>query len=409
MRVFGCAGHLLLAVVLACGVCGKAAAVAEIVPQQPIVILLSWDGMRHDYAARGQFPGLQRLDTEGARAQRLRTVMPSTTFPGHVSMATGTYPDRHGIVDNRFLDRKRGQYSYSSDADWLQAEPLWIAAERQGVPTATYFWVGSESDWHGQRSRYRIAPFDGERPEAQKVDQILAWLSLPEGQRPRLVMSYWAGVDSIGHDYGPNSDRVAEQIGRQDEQLVRLLDGLDALQLWPRTTLLLVSDHGMTVSGKFLDLAGALAAGGISARLFGSALVQVHVAEPAQIAAAGRIIRTFPQATVYEGTRLPAAFRLRHPTRTGDWVAVVQPPFTFARSAGLSGQLQSLLYAAGWDYGAHGYDPALADMAGIFYALGRAVEPSVALGEVHQIDIAATVSRLLGIDAPLQSEGVPIL
>ena len=408
MKVFGCAWHMLV-VALACGVCATAAAAAEIVPQQPIVILLSWDGMRHDYAARGEFPGLQRLATEGLRAQRLHTVMPSTTFPGHVSMATGTYPDRHGIVDNRFLDRKRGQYSYSSDADWLQAEPLWIAAERQGVPTATYFWVGSESDWHGQRSRYRIAPFDGERPEAQKVDQILAWLSLPEGQRPRLVMSYWAGVDSIGHYYGPNSDRVAEQIGRQDEQLVRLLDGLDALQLWSRTTLLLVSDHGMTVTGKYLDLAGALAAGGISARLFGSALVQVHVAEAAQIAAAGRIIRTFPQATVYEGTRLPAAFRLRHPTRTGDWVAVVPPPFTFTRSVGVTGQLQSLLYAAGWDYGDHGYDPALADMAGVFYALGRGVEPNLVLGEVHQIDIAATVSRLLGIDPPLQSEGVPIL
>ncbi len=124
MKVFGCAWHLLLVVALACSVCARAAAVAEIVPQQPIVILLSWDGMRHDYAARGEFPGLQRLDTEGLRAQRLHTVMPSTTFPGHVSMATGTYPDRHGIVDNRFLDRKRGQYSYSSDADWLQAEPL---------------------------------------------------------------------------------------------------------------------------------------------------------------------------------------------------------------------------------------------------------------------------------------------
>ena len=30
------------------------------------------------------------------------------------------------------------------------------------------------------------------------------------------------------------------------------------------------------------------------------------------------------------------------------------------------------------------------------------------LGEVRQIDVAATVTRLLGIEPPLQSEGRPI-
>ena len=179
---------------------------------RPIVIVLSWDGMRHDYGARGHFPGLERMANQGVKALRLRAVVPSNTFPGHVSMATGTYPDRHGIVDNRFFDRERGLYSYSSDADWLQAEPLWITAERQGIPAATYFWVGSESAWHGQRTRYRIAPFDGERSEVLKVEQVLAWLELPEETRPRLIMSYWAGADSVGHNFGPNSDRLIKQI-----------------------------------------------------------------------------------------------------------------------------------------------------------------------------------------------------
>lgn len=367
---------------------------------KPIVIVLSWDGMRHDYDSRGHFPGLARMATQGVKAQRLRAVVPSNTFPGHVSMATGTYPDRHGIVDNRFFDRERGLYSYSSDADWLQAEPLWIAAERQGIPAATYFWVGSESAWHGQRTRYRIAPFDGERSEVLKVEQILAWLELPEETRPRLIMSYWAGADSIGHNFGPNSDRLIKQIAQQDRSLVRLLAGIDAGKLWPRTTLLLVSDHGMTLSGEYLNLAGALAAAGIRARVFGGAVAQVYVNDPAQIAAAGEVVRSFPQAIVYAGAKLPAELRLRHPTRTGDWVAIVQPPYTFSGPA-----LGRLL---GRESGSHGYDPALPDMGGVFYALGRGVGKDLQLGEVRQIDLAATVSRLLGIDPPLHSEGVPI-
>jgi len=70
----------------------------------PIVIVLSWDGVRHDYLDRADFPALKRIEREGLRADRLIPVFPSSTFPNHVSMVTGTYADRHGIVGNRFLD-----------------------------------------------------------------------------------------------------------------------------------------------------------------------------------------------------------------------------------------------------------------------------------------------------------------
>ena len=67
----------------------------------PTVIVLSWDGLRHDYlelhGADGGLPALSRMAADGARAERMTPVFPSNTFPGHVSMATGTFPDVHGI------------------------------------------------------------------------------------------------------------------------------------------------------------------------------------------------------------------------------------------------------------------------------------------------------------------------
>ena len=82
--------------------------VASETTRKPTVILLSWDGLRHDFPDRGTFPGLKRMEQAGVRAGRLTPVFPSNTFPAHVSLATGTYPDRHGIVDNHFLPgRKR--------------------------------------------------------------------------------------------------------------------------------------------------------------------------------------------------------------------------------------------------------------------------------------------------------------
>lgn len=380
--------------------------------QPPIVVVLSWDGMRHDYPDRDEFPALNRIARDGVRAGRLTPVFPSSTFPGHVSMATGTYPDVHGIVDNVFLDREKGRYAYDSDANWLDAEPLWIAAERQGVKTATYFWVGSETDWRGQGTSYRIAPFDNRRPESVKVDQILAWLALPEAERPRLVMSYWAGADSVGHDEGPDSAEVTEQIHRQDAQLARLLAGIDDLGLWARTTLIIVSDHGMTPVTHYLDLSSALEDAGIDAQVIGAAVAQVHLEAPVEDARMESVLSVFlaqvPGAAFYRREDLPAGLRLKRASRIGEWVVVLPPPWRFLKPSGIERALIGAAVFLGGEFGMHGYDPALPDMGGVFLAMGSSVPPDAALTEVRQIDLAATVAKILGIEPPSSSEGASI-
>ncbi len=396
--------RLALVVVLLVSAASAEPAAAE----DSTVIVLSWDGMRHDYPDRGAFPGLARLIREGARADRLVTVFPSSTFPGHVSLATGTYPDRHGIVGNHFFDRERGSYRMESDADWLLAEPVWIAAERQGVIAATYFWVGSESDWRGRGTRHRESPFDGSRPEAAKVDRILEWLQLPEADRPRLIMSYWAGADRIGHRFGPDSNRVTDQIAAQDLQLQRLLRGLDRLDRWASTTLLIVSDHGMAESHRYTDLRGMLAGAGIGARVTGSTVAHVYLDDPDDHARAGELLRGIEGARAYAGSALPHWMRLSHRTRTGDWLVVASPPLTFSRPAGWEGAVVATLSMAGWTFGSHGYAPDHPDMPGMFLALGRGVPAGARLPVMHQVDLAATIAALLGIEPPLDSEGRPV-
>lgn len=374
----------------------------------PIVVLLSWDGVRHDYPERVALPGLERMARDGVRAGRLVPVFPSSTFPAHVSLATGTYPDRHGIIDNHFVDAQRGRYRMSGDADWIEAEPLWIAAERQGVPAATYFWVGSESDWRGQGTRFRMTPFDGSRPEAVKVRQILEWLAQPPAERPRLIMSYWRGADSVGHRHGPDSSEVTQALRAQDAELQKLLAGIDALALWANTTLIIVSDHGMTASGRYLDLRGALRRAGIGAEVTGSAVAQVYLEDPQRADDALAAIAELQPARGYRKDALPDHLRLRHPRRTGDLVVVAEPPYTFSVPPGGEGVLSSLLGKVTARSGGHGYDPGHPDMPGIFFALGRGVDADLVLPEVHQIDLAATVARLLHIEPPRQSEGRPV-
>ena len=66
------------------------------------------------------------------------------------------------------------------------------------------------------------------------------------------------------------------------------------------------------------------------------------------------------------------------------------------------------LSMVGWTFGSHGYPPDHPDMPGMFLALGRGVPAGARLPAVHQVDLAATIAALLGIEPPLHSEGRPV-
>lgn len=373
------------------------------------MIVLSLDGTRHDYPERTDTPALDRIEREGARAGALIPVSPANTFPNHVSLATGTYPDRHGIVGNSFFDTERGRFYYSNDASWIEAEPVWASAERQGVRAAVFFWVGSETEWRGAAASYRKRPFDSDVPESRKVDQILAWLDLPEAERPRLILSWWHGCDHQGHERGPDHAGIATQLRAQDAQLGRLLAGLDARAAWDDTTLFVLSDHGMAAVEQPVDLLAELEAGGVKAKLVragGTGFVGLD--DPDQAGRALEILRAIEGVRAYPSNALPDGLRIYFPNRTGQITVFVDPPAVFASPGAFVRALMALGRLAGGRRGAHGFSPELPDMHAIFYAMGRGVPARLRPERVRVVDVAATVSRLLGIDPPRDSEGSPV-
>lgn len=376
---------------------------------RPVVILLSFDGVRHDYLERGELPAFERIAREGARAEALVPIFPSTTFPNHVAIATGTYADRHGIVGNRFLDAKLGEFDYGNDARFLDAEPLWAAAERQGVPAATFFWVGSETDWRGVAARYRKAPFDGEIGEAEKVRQILAWLDLPEAERPGLVMAWWHGADHAGHRHGPEARQTTAALRAQDRELAKLLAGLDQRRAWGETTLVIVSDHGMTSYAKTIDVGAVLREAGVGARvIYGAATAQLHLSKRSQLPRALEVLRALPGVEAFAQGEVPERLRFRNP-RVGDVVVLAAPPLALLPANDLGARFGGLARLFGGALGAHGYDPTrYTEMHGIFVALGRGVPTGARLPSVRAVDVAPTVARLLGMEPPAQSEGEAI-
>ncbi len=377
--------------------------------EEPIVIVLSWDGTRHDYPERVATPALSRMQREGARAKRLVPVFPTNTFPNHVSLATGAPVDVHGVVGNRFLDTERGAFRYSNDASWIEAEPLWVAAERQGVRAAVFFWVGSETNWNGIGATHRKTPFDAKIPESEKVDQIEAWLDLPPGQRPGLIMSWWNGCDHVGHANGPRDAAIARQLAAHDAQLARLLAAIDARELWSQTTLIVLSDHGMTRATHSVEVENKLSEAGIEASFVaGGGVGYVHLEQPDQVDAARETLDALEGVESYASEALPKELRAGFAGRQGQIIVIATPPHSFSRISQLRGWRRWFRWLAPEVAGMHGYRAEHPDMSAVFYAMGRGVGRGSTLGSVRTLDVAATVAGLLGIEPPRHSEGSPI-
>ena len=377
---------------------------------EPTVILISFDGTRP--AAVAALPAFARIARDGAWADRLVPSFPSNTFPNHVTLVTGVSPDRHGIVNNSFDDPVRGHYDYDGDPTWIEVEPLWSLAARAGIVSASYFWVGSEGPWRNGLGPRHWKKFDTAVGDSEKAEQILAWLALPDpAERPRLVTAWFHGADGASHRFGPDDAIVAGVLAQQDAVLGTLLDELTQRGLFASTTLLVVSDHGMTETRRIVDLAAALAAADLDAQVLGGggfAQVELH-GESDRSARAARVVAIARDhgLEAWINGQGPPEYAISNP-RFGDVVVVAPLGTSIAAQTGIGWLLGLVGLERFAMRGVHGHRPELPAMGGLFGAIGRGVEPGARPGTVRAVDVAPTVLALLGVPIPVQMEGQPI-
>jgi arylsulfatase A-like enzyme len=196
----------------------------------------------------------------------------------------------------------------------------------------------------------------------------------------------------------------------QDAQLARLLRGLDERDAWPRTTLLVVSDHGMAAVEGAVSVLAPLEGRGIGARIVrGGGFGWVTLDDPARLPEALETLDDVEGLSAWASAEMPENLRAYHPRRTGHITVIPEPPLAIVepRSFGARVYLAAKRLVGG-SSGMHGYPPDNPDMHAVLFALGRGVPADLELGPVRAIDVAPTVARLLGIDPPRDAEGRPI-
>ncbi|MBQ7442215.1 MAG: alkaline phosphatase family protein, partial [Prevotella sp.] len=71
-------------------------------------VVISMDGFRWDYPIWYDTPFLDEMAEKGVSSSLIPS-FPTQTFPNHYTLATGLYPDHHGIIANAFRDPETGK------------------------------------------------------------------------------------------------------------------------------------------------------------------------------------------------------------------------------------------------------------------------------------------------------------
>ena len=371
------------------------------------VILVSFDGWRWDYHTHIPAPNLQRLIARGVRADALIPAFPSKTFPNHYTIVTGLYPGQHGIVANSIRDAATGRmFTLASrreieDPMWWGGEPIWVTAERYRLPTAPFFWPGSEAPIHGTRPRY-WERYDENLPGSARVDRALRWLDLPASERPRFISMYFEDVDTAGHASGPDSEEVRDAVRRADGYLGQLIGGLERRGILDRINIVVVSDHGMstTSSSRVVVVDDYISLDDVVISDINPTLGIFPKAGKEETVYRA-LANAHPRLKVYRRQQTPAHWHYRDHPRIPPIVGVVDDGWQVIQRISLKDLIARAARGAG---GQHGYDPRTPSMHALFVAAGPAFKQGVTVRAFENVHIYNALAEILGVP-PVKNDG----
>lgn len=366
------------------------------------VVVLSLDGFRSDYPERAKVPTLDSLAKAGVKSA-FRPSFPSVTFPNHYAMATGLYPDHNGLINNSFyasdLDRiyRTQDRNAVKNPDFYGGEPIWITAEKQGIKSASYFWIGTETPIQGrQPSIWKT--FDQTVPYTDRADSIVAWLQLPKEKRPHLLMWYIEEPDGTGHAVTPDSSAVITKVEELDGVLNHFFTEVRKLDIFPKIDFIVLSDHGMATfyPENYVNLNDYLPRDSFDYVFDG--VPTLLYPKPTYVDSAFAILQRIPHVTAWRKNEIPKKYVYGTHPRIGE--LVVMP------------DLGTMLHFRDQDNaflgGAHGYDNFASEMEAIFYAAGPSFPQNVERPAMANVNLYLIISTLLGIE-PAPNDGDSIV
>jgi predicted AlkP superfamily pyrophosphatase or phosphodiesterase len=432
------------------------AAISPDSPAGPSLLVISIDGLGPALLDRADelglaLPNLREIRRQGASARGVRGVLPTVTYPSHVTLVTGVRPARHGVLTNHPFDPLGvAGARWTWYAEDVRVPALWDVAHAAGLSTAAVDWpvtVGAKLDWNLPqcwRPAALGAPDDAKLFRALGTPGLLTELErelgpyptgyavsldddrrkaafsvrILETRRPRLHLAYLTALDEVQHYTGPESEQTAQTLIALDALVGDLRRAAERGAAGP-LTVAVVSDHGLVRTDHEVHLQAALREAGLlevrGGRVAswratawstgGSAAVMLR--DPADAEArqrVGAVLRGLAEQPEHPVDAIldEAQARAAGGFPGAAWVTSLRPPFRFGE------ELDGAVVRSAWPAGTHGYHPDRREMDAVLLIAGPGVPHGLDLGRAELVDVAPTLAGRLGLELP-EAEGRDLL
>jgi arylsulfatase A-like enzyme len=411
-------------------------------PASRAILVIVVDGLRPDYVTPELMPRVAQLADRGMLFRAHHSVFPTVTRVNGASFVTGAYPETHGLLGNLIYMPK---VNATKALDTGVREEL-LAVERSGDPLLTAPTLGEILERAGKRLMVVSSGTSGSayllnhaatnsvivHPQFTMPESMAATVAAALGPVPphavpdvaehrRAVDAYlklglqdlhpdvtfmWlSDPDSTAHAKGIGGAAFRDALAAVDAQIGRVEDELRQRSLLDRTDIFITSDHGFSTHTGELRLetlvkpfTKTLPDGSPDIVVAESVIYFRGAADPARVSSLVAALQQRPEVgaiftrMAQPGTLTLDVARGNHP-RAGD--VLVSANWTTSRNG------------AGWEgtttqTGVAGHGAASRyDVHNVLIAVGpdlrAAAESDVPTGNV---DIAPTILKLLGLDAP---------
>jgi ectonucleotide pyrophosphatase/phosphodiesterase family protein 5 len=348
---------------------------------KPKVLWLSIGGFRGDYLTNLNLTNIDQMIRNGTKAKYVQNSMNVLDIVDHYSVATGLYPESHGIISNIMYDPKLDRVFNSKTREdpewWDNVHPIWHEIEDQGQgKSALCNWPGVYGPMvphlHCDRRQEDSLQFE--------IEQALHWLQ--EGVD--LVLLYSDQIKNAAVKWGPYSRRAINEVKKFDSIMKYVLDNTRDLNV----NILLTSDSGVTeLNNLHIDLDQCLAPKSyVLTQPQGTLLI--YPKNGYTVEELYQNLTGCNHVKVYRKEELPQWFHFSNNSRIPPLIAFVP----------LGAVVQSHLKSAGSNMGGTGYHPGFEVMRGVFIGYGPSFKQGLKFQAMKNVDIYGLVCHLLGIN-----------
>lgn len=364
------------------------------------ILLISFDGFRADYLSKTETPNFDVLVEGGVTSEGMIPVFPSKTFPNHYAIATGLYPENNGLVGNTMYDPdldlmyRIGDREQVENPVWYQGEPIWNTVEKNGLKAGTMFWVGSEAPVQNMRPTFWKV-YDGRVPNEARIDTVINWMTIDSPDQVDFATLYFSFTDSDGHRYGPESQEVVESIKEADKLVGYLISEMKSNDLWGKTDIIIVSDHGMydLSQDRIIVLDDYINPDDITV-VSSSPVLGMNVA-PDKLENVYQALKTGEENyRVYKKEDIPERYHLKNHKRVTDLIMVADLGY-FINTKDYFDRFPDRPTGA-----THGFDNRDKEMYAIFVAYGPDFKEGLKVKPFENIHVFELIANLLGIPSP---------